>query len=203
MKKYEKPLYSLIPLDTFKAVLGLDDREDKLATFCLVSSTFSIEQYCKRRLLRKRHFEKIEFIGDLFLPFLEYPVNKVLAVYSLPCMGRGESQIVEPELYSVIPEEGTLDDVPFSLSFSRALLRYKGIAAIKAVYLAGYNASNVPPDLSMACLELSAWNLNRYKGRRIGMTGNVRGKGKDGENFEMSMPENVRALLEPYRRKLI
>jgi hypothetical protein len=45
--------------------------------------------------------------------------------------------------------------------------------------------------------------MNRYRGRRIGMTGNVRGSGKDGEHFEASMPENVRTLLEPYRRKTI
>jgi hypothetical protein len=63
-----KALYSLIPLDDFKAVLGIDDREDKLARFCLVTGTFTIEQYCKRRFLRKKHFERIEYIGDLLLP---------------------------------------------------------------------------------------------------------------------------------------
>ena len=78
-----------------------------------------------------------------------------------------------------------------------------GLYAITAVYWAGYAKSNVPPDLASACLELAAWNMNRYKGRRIGMTGNVRGGGKDGEHFELSMPENVRSLLEPYRRKTI
>jgi hypothetical protein len=35
------------------------------------------------------------------------------------------------------------------------------------------------------------------------MTGNVRGSGRDGEHFELSMPENVRFLLEPYKRKVI
>jgi hypothetical protein len=45
--------------------------------------------------------------------------------------------------------------------------------------------------------------MNRYRGRRIGMTGNVRGSGKDGEHFEMTMPENVKALLEPSKRKVI
>ena len=61
----------------------------------------------------------------------------------------------------------------------------------------------VPADLASACLELASWNMNRYRGRRIGMTGNVRGTGKEGEHFEMSMPENVKDLLEPYRRKTI
>jgi hypothetical protein len=62
---------------------------------------------------------------------------------------------------------------------------------------------DVPADLASACLELAAWNMNRYRGRRIGMTGNVRGTGKEAEHFEMSLPENVRGLLEPYRRKTI
>jgi len=54
----------------------------------------------------------------------------------------------------------------------------------------------VPADLAAACMELAAWNMNRYRGRRVGMTGNK-------EQFEMSMPANVRGLLETYRRKVI
>jgi len=200
MIKQENQLHTLIPLEDFKALLGIDDREDKTARFCLVTSTLSIEQYCKRRFLRKKYFERIEYIGDLFLPLREYPVKNVLAVYAvLGC----ESEIIEPDFYSVIPDCGTFEDIPFHISFSRALQRYRGLSAVKVVYWAGYNAGNVPPDLASACLELAAWNINRYKGRRIGMTGNVRGTGKDGEHFELSMPENVKLLLEPYRMKTI
>ncbi|MDR0758568.1 MAG: hypothetical protein LBF74_00430 [Treponema sp.] len=71
------------------------------------------------------------------------------------------------------------------------------------MYRAGYGPGKAPPDLVSACLELAAWNMTRYKGRRIGMTGAVRGSGKDGEHLEASMPENVRLLLEPYRRRVI
>ena len=193
--------------------MGIDDREDKSARFCLVTSTFTIEQYCKRRLLRKKHFERIEYIGDLLLPLREYPVSQVLAVYLI---GNGEwgvgnseqvtdkkGEILEPDFYSVIPECGTDEDIPFSLSLSRAIQRYSGISAIKVVYWAGYSKDYIPADLASACLELASWNMNRYRGRRVGMAGNVRGGGKEGEHFEMSMPENVEALLEPYRRKTI
>jgi hypothetical protein len=45
--------------------------------------------------------------------------------------------------------------------------------------------------------------MTRYKGRRIGVIGAVRGGGKDGEYLEASMPENVRLLLEPYVRRMI
>jgi len=200
----QNSLYSLIPIEDFKAVLGVDDREDKISRFCLVTSSLTIEQYCKRKLLRKKQFEKIEYTGDLLLPLREYPVSDVLAVYVL-----GNSEILEPEFYSVIPDCGLDYDIPFSLSLSSALRRYRGMSGIKVVYWAGYpfgkvgTPNRVPADLSSACMELAAWNMNRYRGRRVGMTGNVRGGGKDGEHFEMSMPENVRALLEPYRRKTI
>jgi hypothetical protein len=198
MNKQEKPLYTLIPLEDFKALLGVDDREDKIARFCLVTSTFTIEQYCKRRLLHKKHFEQIQFCGDLILPLREYPVTKVWAVYVLP-----NGNILEPKLYSTMPDCGTDDDLPFSLSLSPLLQCYRGLTAVKAVYWAGYAVGNAPADLASACLELASWHLNRYTGRRIGMTGNIRGAGIQGEHFEMSMPENVKVLLEPYKRRVI
>ena len=204
----EKPLYTLKSLEDFKAVLGVDDREDKLAGYCLVTSTYTIEQYCKRRPLRKKYFERIEFTGDLFLPLREYPVSQVLAVYVANEVGKGKGEIVEPEFYHTIPDCGFDNDYPFLLSLSPAARYFPGLAAFKAVYWAGYPSpkfgeASVPPDLGSACLELASWNMARYKGRRVGLVGNVRGQGKDGEHFEMSMPENVKALLEPYRRKVI
>jgi hypothetical protein len=197
-----KCLYSLISLNDFKAILGVDDREEKLARFCLVTSTLSIEQYCKRKLLRKKYFERIEYTGDLVIPMREFPVSKVLVVYALSSMG-GACDIVEPDFYNVIPVCGTDDDLPFHISLSPALQRHRGLSAFKVVYWAGYAAGKVPADLASACLELAAWNMNRYRGRRIGMTGNVRGSGRDGEHFELSIPENVRVLLEPYKRRVI
>jgi hypothetical protein len=193
-----RKLYSLIPIEDFKTILGVDDRDDKLSRFCLVTSALTIEQYCKRKLLRKKHFENIGFYGDLILPLKEYPVSKILAVFLF-----GNDEILEPEFYHTIPDCGTDEDIPCNISLSPALNRCRGLKAIKAVYWAGYAPNKIPADLSAACMELAAWNFNRYRGKRIGMTGNVRGSGKDGEHFEMSMPENVRALLEPYKRKII
>ena len=202
MKIEKKPLYSLISLEDFKAILGIDDREDKSAGFCLVSSTFSIEQYCKRRFLRKKYAETIDFYGDLILPLREYPVSNIIAAYSI-FQHKETGELIEPDFYSLIPEPVFEMDIPYFLSLSPALSRYRGLRAIKAVYTAGYTARKVPLDLAGACMELASWNLGRYKGRCIGMTGNVRGSSRDGEHFELPMPENVRSLLEPYRRKVI
>ena len=195
----KKEEYTLMPLQDFKAILCLDDRDDKISTFCLVSATHTIEQYCKRRLLKKKHFEHIEYTGDLLLPLAEYPVQEIIAVF-LKIGNSGTGKILEPELYEIIPDCGTDIDLPFNISLSPALRRYRRLSAIKAVYIAGYEHGKVPPDLASACMELAAWNMNRYKGRRIGMTGNTQ---KDGLHIEMSMPENVKHLLEPYMRKTI
>ena len=51
--KGRKQLYSLIPLKHFKAILSIDDREEKLARYRLITATYIIEQYCKRSLLVK------------------------------------------------------------------------------------------------------------------------------------------------------
>jgi hypothetical protein len=111
--------------------------------------------------------------------------------------------MVEKDFYSTVPECGELEDIPFSLSVSPALGLVGNLSGIKVHYRAGYAPGKIPADLASACLELAAWNMSRYRGRRIGMTGNVRGNGKDGEHLEASMPENVRGLLEPYQRRMI
>jgi len=205
--KQSKTFYSLVPLDDFKAIFGIDDREDALSTFCLETASRAIERYCVRRLFLSRHFEQIEFTGELLLPLREYPVGRILAAYAIrweELVVKRDGELLEPEFYSVIPECGSDDEWPYSLSLSPLVKRcYPGLAAIKVVYSAGYASGMVPVDLAAACMELAVWNMSRYKGRRVGMTGSVRGQGKDGEHFELSMPESVKTLLEPYRRRLI
>jgi len=193
----EPPIRTLIPIEEFKAVLGLDDRDDKLVKFCLATSTLTIESYCKRKLLHKKHIEQIEYTGDLVLPLREYPVTEVLAVSLFDT-----SEILEPELYCVIPDCGTDNDIPFDISFSPAVERLR-FSAIKVIYYSGYEVGKIPADLAAACLELASWNFNRYKSKRIGMTGNIKGAGIQGEHFELSLPENVQLLLEPYKRRII
>jgi uncharacterized phiE125 gp8 family phage protein len=196
-----RDIHSLMPLADFKAVLGVDDREDALSRYCLVTATYTIEQYCQRRLLRKKRFEFFPFYGDYTFPLRDYPVREILAVYQTHALK--ESIIGENDLYHIIPDCGELEDIPFSLSVSPALRLVRDLSGIKVHYRAGYSPGKIPADLASACLELAAWNMSRYRGRRIGMTGNVRGNGKDGEHLEASMPENVRQLLEPYRRRML
>ena len=139
-------LYSLIPLEGFKTFLGIDDREHALSRYCLLTATYTIEPYCKRRLLLKRHFERTEVFGVSFLPLREYPVREVLAVYSLRDMA-ANGELMEPDFYRVIPDlEAETGEDPentvYSLSLSPALFRSRGLATVKAVYRAGYMRDN-------------------------------------------------------------
>jgi hypothetical protein len=77
-----------------------------LAAFCLIIATYTIEQYCKRRLLYKKLFGFFPFYGDCLFPLRDYPVREVL---------------VENDFYHTVPECGEIEDIPFSLSVSLAV----------------------------------------------------------------------------------
>jgi hypothetical protein len=208
-------LHSLIPIEDFKALLSVDDCEDTLSRFCLTTAAYTIEQYCKRRLLRRKNTDYLTFTGEYVFTLREYPVRKVLTVYAATAgtVQRGEplfgpANLIDPKHYYCLPDEGIREDsdlwsAPFSLVLRPPFRFAREKMGIQVRYLAGYSTGKAPADLASACLELAAWNMSRYRGRRIGMTGNVRGNGKDGEHLETSMPENVRGLLEPYRRRTI
>jgi hypothetical protein len=108
-----------------------------------------------------------------------------------------------PNITIAFPMRVIREDIPFSFVLRPPIRLSKEEMGIKVRYVAGYVPGKAPADLASACLELAAWNMGRYRGRRIGMTGNVRGSGKEGEHLEASMPENVRLLLEPYKRRMI
>jgi hypothetical protein len=214
-------LHTLIPLEDFKAVLGLDDREDALSRYCLLTATYAIEQHCKRQLLRRKNTDYLTFTGEPVFTLREYPVRKVLTIHAARAGTVLQRQaffspenLIDPKHYYFLPDEGSREDsdlwsVPFSLVLQPPFRLTREEMGRRVRYLVGYvsgkagTPNGVPSDLASACLELAAWNMSRYRGRRIGTTGNVRGSGKDGEHLETSMPENVRRLLEPYQRRML
>jgi hypothetical protein len=199
-------LHTLIPLEDFKNILGVDSREDALSRYCLTTAAYTIEHCCKRRLVRKKHTDYFTFTGEPVFALREYPVRRITAVWAA-CAESEEPRfssenLTAPQYYYCLPDTGICEDIPFSLVL-RPLPRLTEGAGIKVRYAAGYAPGEAPADLASACLELAAWNMARYRGRRVGMAGNVRGSGKDGEHLESSIPENVRMLLEPYIRRII
>jgi uncharacterized phiE125 gp8 family phage protein len=183
--------HSLVPLAEAMAYLGTDEREDSLVGFLLVASAYAIEEYCMRRLLRKRVKESFVDTAETVFTLREYPVMEVSAAGVSDGYGG-----VEPVLYGLSPEAGSMANLPCTLRVFPA----NGAGGRKSVsvkYLAGYRAGDVPPDLKEACLELAAWKLQRHNRRFAGVV-NDKGGG-----IENKMPESIRELLEPYRRRVI
>jgi hypothetical protein len=152
-----------------------------------------------RRLLKRERRESFVFTGDYGFTLREYPVRQIDSITETSPLTA--HRLNDPECYDGTPVE--MEDVPYTVIIHPPQRWAVGKTEVRVDYTAGYEAGEVPPDLGSACLELAAWNMNRYRGRRIGMTGAVRGSGKDGEHFEVNMPENVRGLLEAYRRRVI
>jgi len=200
MAKKNTALHSLISFSDFAALAGVDDREEWLAKFCLAAATKAIESHCKRRLLRERVAEEIPLLGGMELQLGEYPVAKVRSVFII---GNGADVQLGRGQFRVEPNCGLDDNIPVSITLSPSLGRLRRNAAARVDYTAGFAPDAVPADLAAACFELVSWSMNRYRGRRAGMTGSVVGNWRDGEHFEMSMPENARALLKPYARRTI
>jgi hypothetical protein len=138
-----RDIHALMPLAEFKAVLGVDDRDDALSRYCLITATYTIEHYCKRRLLRKKQFGFFPFYGDYIFPLRDYPVRDILAVYQTHALK--EAIIAEPALYHTIPERGELEDVPYCLSVSPALRLVRELSGLKVHYRAGYVPKYSPP----------------------------------------------------------
>jgi len=140
----------------------------------------------------------------MVLPLKEYPVSEIMLVsaFNGERYTQENGRIIEPEFYRPMIGNGYNEEMIFELLLSSSVRPYE-YSFVNVTYLAGYKKNEIPEDLSAACLELASWNFNRYKGKRIGMSGNIKGAGVQGEHFELSMPENVKALIEPYKRKTI
>jgi uncharacterized phiE125 gp8 family phage protein len=185
-------VHSLVSLGEAKSLLGLDDREDSLVGFLLVSSTYAIEEYCMRRLLRKRIKERFVDTAEPVFPLREYPVAEVSAVEGVNAYGAST-----PFFYDLAPEAGSLSNIPHTLRIFPA----RGGCALKTVnvkYIAGWRVSDIPPDLKEACLELTAWKYARHNNRFTYTANN-----KKEANFENKTPERVKELLEPYKRRVL
>jgi hypothetical protein len=178
--------------------LGLDDRDEALSRYCLITATYTIEQYCLRRILRKKHTDYLIFTRERIFTLREYPVGKVLTTHAATTgtIQRGDplfghESLIDPKHYYCIPDEGIHEDIPFSLVLRPLLRLSREEMRIQVRYLAGYSTGKAPADLASACLELAARNMSRYRGPPprsgffIGMTGAVLGiKNAGGKQYD-------------------
>jgi hypothetical protein len=191
MQYNESPPGALIGLADARRVAALSTTDDDFLTFLLASATAATESYCLRRFLYRKHRETFAFYDDAF-PLSEYPVRYIAEVQALK-----SKRFIPPTNYDYRPLTGGDFPLLFRLN-DNSFVAYG--EALRVTYTAGYTAGKVPPDLKNAVIELAVWNKARIESDKVG---HVYGSRASGEYLENTMPENVKSLLEAYRRKII
>jgi hypothetical protein len=142
--------------------LGLDDQEEALSRYCLITATYTIEQYCKRHFFRKKHTDYLTFTGEHISNLREHLVRWILAVWVAKAgmvqqrktlFGRKTLLIPNITIASLTKEFMRIYLSPPFCSPRSGFHRKK--TRIRVWYLAGYVPGNVPADLALACLELA------------------------------------------------
>jgi hypothetical protein len=104
----------------------------------------------------------------------------------------GEESFVARNNYYCLPEEGVDEDRPHIMVLRPPLRNSLDEIKFRVNYTAGYDSENMPDILLLSFLNVVSWNFKRNMGRYV-----------RGEQLEVSLPENVQFLLQPYRRVLI
>jgi hypothetical protein len=184
----------LVSVEECKRVLGLDDREDGFTEWLVMTASAAIEAYCMREF---GYTKRVEFL-DGSLPggeeLREYPVRKVCGVKEkIGAEWRVLDFMLEPRTKAVL-------DRPYFLHVHKARGASEKDRQVVVEYMSGYKPDEMPLQVQQACVELVAWNYARHKERKIGVKGSEK---RGGEHYESAMPENVKGLLERWRRKTI
>jgi len=132
-------------------VLGIDNRDGKLSQFCLKIATYTIEQYCYRKMMLKNHFEDLDYWGDSTIPLKYYPVREILVLYIKA--GNGEWELAKPDFYWIVPEAREDFDMPVSLVLGMGLRIIRGEGKLKVIDITGYTTGQVPLDLASSCMK--------------------------------------------------
>ena len=147
-------IHSLVLLSECKAALNLDDRDDSFTMFLLITTSYTAENYCLRRILRKRHTEYFDSIGDNAFFLGEYPVREILSVHEDTAHRFPDTSLIDPEHYYSTPDLQTTEDFISNLTLTTPYRLKRGRKSIRVVYTAGYETAEVPPDLKAATIEL-------------------------------------------------
>jgi hypothetical protein len=191
----------LISVETCRSVLEYSESENNFVGFLVTTATGIIERHLGRRIMYRRNVDYLSSLGsnDLFLR--EYPVRDITSVYFDLTRHFTEETKLFPSQYDFTPDPEGLADVPGTLRIITDETLPLGRKCVKIVYHAGFMNDEIPADLQMAVIELVAWNYARIRTKQVGVKASV--TGRDAPDLESSIPENVKQLLEPFRRRTI
>jgi hypothetical protein len=194
---------SLISLADFaycREALELDDRDQPAIELLIFSCSAEIESYTGRNLLQRSLVEYRNGFLNPSMALRQYPVSELT---ELRCNRGDEEFVVNPELFTLDnPALQNCTEQPARIRLNEDYLFPRGRNNIHITYTAGYAADDMPAPLKMALAEMVGWSLKRMRARQIGMSGLTNSKrAKEWPVTDKTMPDHVKDLLEPYRRK--
>ena len=195
---------NLVSLSTCRDLLSIDDRDESILALVVASSSARVERYLMRRILEGNFSGEFDSLGQRDIVLSEYPVRNVISVRCDPERVFGdETKLADNAWYCATVPYDILEDLPAVLIFDPFVSLPIGRRIIRVEYTAGYPLDAIPEDLKLATMELVAWEFRRVKSKQVGVSGFVPTSGRmERTVLEMQMPENVREMLEPYRRRM-
>jgi len=189
---------TLISSSDILELLNIDFTDEDMVTLLSFSVTTEIENYCRRVLIARSLREYRDGNRASIIELKEWPVTDFATLE----VRRGrEFTPIDPQLFSVCPEPGTVL-TPCQVELTEGLLFPLGNNNILIRYGAGYAPDQVPDDLKTAFCEILEWMLKRLKARQIGVHALARAKNQTGPLlYDPNIPDHARQILESYRRK--
>ena len=176
----------------------MSSKEKTFIELLIFSASAEIETYTGRKLKQRQIRELNDGCSQSEIILKQYPVKEVTSLKVDNERNYQEETIVSNEYYSCfIPNQ---DDLEYQseIILAQGYSFPNGRNNIEVIYTAGYLDEEVPEDLKTAVTELVEWSFKRLNNRQIGEI-NL----KYGQKTQLAtrIPEHVRDLIEPYKRK--
>lgn len=180
----------LVPLDRLKTYLEIaatETGQDVLLQDLIKRLSAWVEQYCDRKFAKATYTEQHDGDSTDLLTVTHWPIVSVASLHDDPDRVFGAGTLIAPADYVIYKDQGRiqLDGLIFA----------RGLQNVKVTYDAGY--AEIPPDLQQAVCELIA---DRFRNKEHQGLRSLSVGAYSVAFTESELPEEVRAVLNSYRR---
>ena len=192
-------IVNLISWEDCKELLDVPYKEKTFIELLIFSASAEIETYTNRKLRQRELCELHDGYNQNEIIIEHYPVKEIISLKVDNECKYPEDTIVSKDFYNChIPSANDDGEYQSEIILAAGYAFPKGRNNIEVIYNAGYKEEDTPVDLKTAAAELVEWTYKRLNNRQIGEV-NL----KYGQKTQLStkIPDHVRELLEPYRRK--
>jgi uncharacterized phiE125 gp8 family phage protein len=182
---------ALVSWEFVKAILGLDDSQERLTALLINAASAQAERYAGRILAARQATFTMDTDGGDAALLPSYPVGAVDRLCLDATGAFPQEKDLAPEEYSLLAGEGIIRLRKRRFPRGRVCLLFAGIL--------GYDP--VPGDLQQAVVEVVAANLRRLEsgGAAVGLKSISAPNGIGATYYEIDIPVSSRNIFASYR----